>query len=145
MLRCGRCCTDDVIIAAIAEGTLKPELTEREVATLRAANVHEPVMVAMGAPAAVSAAPSCAPISLSTDYHEGAHSFQLMNESAKQYNNVRITVNGTHTYSLKRLPAREADSIGLGSFKSGGGALTAKEGVHRIAVRANEGCWSAKY
>lgn len=140
--------SDEVIIGKIKTAPVQPSVGVDDLIALKAANVSDPVILALqGTAPAVAPAGSPPKLSLATDYVQGARSFQLTNRSGVEYSNVRITVNGSYVYTLKRLPASSSDSIRLASFvsQSSGQELTAKEGISSIKVVATQGAWSHSY
>jgi len=98
------------------------------------------------APAAAAQAPA-PKLDVSTDYKDGARSFELTNHSTREYTGLRLTINGAYRYTLKRLPAGSSDSIRVVSFisRSSGQELTAKEGVKRLHIDADQGSWDHSY
>lgn len=141
--------SDEVIIGKIKTAPAPASVGVDDLIALKAANVHDPVILALqgSEPAVIAPAGSTPKLSLATDYVQGARSFQLTNRSGVEYSNVRITVNGSYVYALKRLPASSSDSIRLASFVSqtSGQELTAKEGISGIKVVATQGAWSHSY
>lgn len=137
-----------IALASLAcGGTTTPPL-EAPVITPAPLEVPPAAAPPAPAPAPVAAAPAPAPkLDVSTDYKDGARSFALTNHSTREYTGLRLTINGSYSYALKRLPAGSSDSIRLVSFisRSSGQELTAKEGVKRLHIDADQGSWDHSY
>lgn len=135
-------------LASLACGGSTTPPAEAPVVTPAPLEVAPPPAAPVAEAPAAAPAPAPAPkLDVSTDYKDGARSFELTNHSTREYTGLRLTINGSYSYALKRLPAGSSDSIRLVSFisRSSGQELTAKEGVKRLHIDADQGSWDHSY
>lgn len=154
---CSAGLSDELVISTLETAPEKLELSAQDVIALSEAGCSDAVINTLrGTPVEeVEEAPDAAASTASKksadeapwvnlSVTDGAMFMDLTNNTSQTLTNLRITVNGSFSYSMARLAPGDTDSTPKGKFRSGNGGKFAGN-ITKIYVSCDQGVYAKSF